>query len=129
MVLQNPTVDTAVFEVARGGILREGLGYDRNDVAVVTNVTGDHLGLGGIDTLGQLANVKGVVVEAVPRSGTAVLNADDPLVVPDGPPLRRPRRPVLDGQGARARRATTASTGTPAAATRRSASRTRPRAS
>ena len=80
MILQNPTVDTAVFEVARGGILREGLGYDRNDVAVVTNVTGDHLGLGGIDTLGQLANVKGVLVEAVPRSGTAVLNADDPLV-------------------------------------------------
>jgi cyanophycin synthetase len=80
MVLQNPTVDTAVFEVARGGILREGLGYDRNDVAVVTNVTGDHLGLGGIDSIGQLANVKGVVVEAVPRSGTAVLNADDPHV-------------------------------------------------
>ena len=80
MVLQNPTVDTAVFEVARGGILREGLGYDRNDVAVVTNVTGDHLGLGGIDTLGQLANVKGVLVESVPRSGSAVLNADDHLV-------------------------------------------------
>ena len=80
MVLQNPTVDTAVFEVARGGILREGLGYDRNDVAVVTNVTGDHLGLGGIDSIGQLANVKGVVVEAVPRSGTAVLNADDAYV-------------------------------------------------
>jgi cyanophycin synthetase len=80
MVLQNPTVDTAVFEVARGGILREGLGYDRNDVAVVTNVTGDHLGLGGIDSIGQLANVKGVVVEAVPRSGTAVLNADDTYV-------------------------------------------------
>ncbi len=76
-VLQNPTVDTAVFEVARGGILREGLGYDRNDVAVVTNVAGDHLGLGGITTIGQLANVKGVVVEAVPRSGSAVLNADD----------------------------------------------------
>jgi cyanophycin synthetase len=80
MVLQNPTVDTAVFEVARGGILREGLGYDRNDVAVVTNVAGDHLGLGGIDSLGQLANVKGVIVEAVPRSGSAVLNADDPFV-------------------------------------------------
>jgi cyanophycin synthetase len=77
MVLQNPTVDTAVFEVARGGILREGLGYDRNDIAVVTNVTGDHLGLGGIDSIGQLANVKGVIVEAVPRSGSAVLNADD----------------------------------------------------
>ena len=55
MVLQNPSVDTAVFEVARGGILREGLGYDRNDVAVVTNVTGDHLGLHGIDTISQLA--------------------------------------------------------------------------
>ena len=80
MVLQNPTVDTAVFEVARGGILREGLGYDRNDVAVVTNVTADHLGLGGIDTVGQLAGVKGVVVDAVPRTGTAVLNADDHLV-------------------------------------------------
>ncbi|MFI5262295.1 MAG: cyanophycin synthetase, partial [Candidatus Limnocylindrales bacterium] len=80
MVLQNPSVDTAVFEVARGGILREGLGYDRNDVAVVTNVTEDHLGLAGITTLRQLAAVKGVVVEAVPRSGTAVLNADDPLV-------------------------------------------------
>jgi cyanophycin synthetase len=77
MDLQNPTVETAVFEVARGGILREGLGYDRNDVAVVTNITGDHLGIGGIDTIGQLANVKGVIVEAVPRSGTAVLNADD----------------------------------------------------
>ncbi len=80
MVLQNPMVDTAVFEVARGGILREGLGYDRNDVAVVTNVAADHLGLAGISSLGQLANVKGVVVEAVPRSGTAVLNADDHLV-------------------------------------------------
>ena len=80
MVLQNPSVDTAVFEVARGGILREGLGYDRNDVAVVTNVTGDHLGLHGIDTLAQLAHVKSVLVEAVPRSGSAVLNADEPLV-------------------------------------------------
>jgi len=80
MILQNPTVDTAVFEVARGGILREGLGYDRNDIAVVTNVTGDHLGIGGIDTLRQLAEVKGVLVEAVPRSGTAILNADDPNV-------------------------------------------------
>jgi cyanophycin synthetase len=81
MVLQNPLVDTAVFEVARGGILREGLGYQRNDVAVVLNVASDHLGLGGITSLRQLAAVKQVVVEAVPRSGTAVLNADDPLVV------------------------------------------------
>lgn len=80
MVLQNPRVDFAVFEVARGGILREGLGYDRNDIAVVTNVTGDHLGLKDVHSIKQLAAVKRVVVEAVPRTGFAVLNADDPLV-------------------------------------------------
>jgi len=80
MVLQNPRVDFAVMEVARGGILREGLGYDRNDIAVVTNVAPDHLGMRGIDTLEQLADVKAVVVEAVPRDGFAVLNADDDLV-------------------------------------------------
>ena len=80
MVLQNPRVDLAVFEVARGGILREGLGYERNDVAVVLNVAPDHLGLRGIDTLEQLAAVKRVVVEAVPRDGFGVLNADDELV-------------------------------------------------
>jgi cyanophycin synthetase len=80
MVLQNPRVDFAVMEVARGGILREGLGYDRNDIAVVTNVAPDHLGMRGVDTLEQLAAVKAVVVEAVPRTGFAVLNADDPLV-------------------------------------------------
>jgi cyanophycin synthetase len=80
MVLQNPRIDFAVFETARGGILREGLGYGKNDVAVVLNVTGDHLGLKGIDTLEQLAAVKQVIVEAVPKTGWAVLNADDPLV-------------------------------------------------
>ncbi|HEY7761748.1 MAG TPA: cyanophycin synthetase, partial [Actinomycetota bacterium] len=80
-VLQNPRVDFAVFEVARGGILREGLGYGRNDVAVVLNVTGDHLGLREIDTIEQLAAVKRVIVEAVPRDGYAVLNADDDLVL------------------------------------------------
>jgi cyanophycin synthetase len=80
MVLQNPRVDFAVFEVARGGILREGLGYEHNDVAVVLNVQPDHLGLRGIDTVEQLADVKAVLVEAVPRDGHAVLNADDPLV-------------------------------------------------
>ena len=79
-VLMNPTINVAVLETARGGIVRSGLGYDRNDVAVVTNVTGDHLGLGGIDTVEQLARVKAVIVEAVPRSGAAVLNADDRLV-------------------------------------------------
>jgi cyanophycin synthetase len=80
MVLQNPRIDFAVFETARGGILREGLGYGKNDVAVVLNVTGDHLGLKGIDSLEQLAAVKQVVVEAVPKTGWAVLNADDELV-------------------------------------------------
>jgi cyanophycin synthetase len=80
MVLQNPRVDFAVFEVARGGILREGLGYERNNVAVVLNVAPDHLGMRGIDTLEQLAEVKQVIVEAVPRDGFAVLNADDELV-------------------------------------------------
>jgi cyanophycin synthetase len=81
MVLQNPRVDFAVFEVARGGILREGLGYGRNDVAVVTNVTGDHLGLKDVHSIKQLAAVKRVIVEAVPRNGFAVLNADDELVL------------------------------------------------
>ncbi len=80
MVLQHPRVELAVLETARGGILREGLGYDHNDVAVVLNVSGDHLGLGGITSVKQLADVKQVIVEAVPRSGVAVLNADDPLV-------------------------------------------------
>ncbi|MCB1300472.1 MAG: cyanophycin synthetase, partial [Tetrasphaera sp.] len=80
MVLQNPRVEVAVMEVARGGILREGLGYDRNDIAVVTNIAPDHLGMKGIDTLEQLADVKAVIVEAVPRDGFAILNADDPHV-------------------------------------------------
>ena len=79
-VLQNPRVDFAVLEVARGGILREGLGYDRNDIAVVTNIQADHLGRHGMNSLADLANVKAVVVEAVPRNGFAVLNADDPHV-------------------------------------------------
>ena len=81
LLLRTPTIEAAVLEVARGGILRDGLGYDYNDVAVVTNVTGDHLGLDGITTLKQLADVKAVIVDAVPRTGTAVLNADDPLVL------------------------------------------------
>ncbi|MFO7599165.1 MAG: cyanophycin synthetase [Candidatus Desulfacyla sp.] len=80
-VLTHPQVEAAVFETARGGILREGLGFDRCDVGVVTNIgQGDHLGLRGIDTLDQLARVKRTVIEAVAREGTGVLNADDPLV-------------------------------------------------
>ncbi len=102
MVLQNPRVDFAVFEVARGGILREGLGYERNDVAVVLNVQPDHLGLRGIDTVEQLADVKAVIVEAVPRTGAAVLNADDPLVRRDAAQVQWRGHLVLDG-GARQR--------------------------
>jgi cyanophycin synthetase len=77
MVLQNPTVEHAVLETARGGILRAGLGFDRCDVAVVTNVTADHLGLAGIDSLRDLARVKAVVPAATFRDGYVVLNADD----------------------------------------------------
>jgi cyanophycin synthetase len=80
-VLLNPAVEAAVLETARGGILREGLGFDRCDVAVVTNIgEGDHLGLRGIETTEQLARVKRVLVEAVAPGGAAVLNAADPLV-------------------------------------------------
>lgn len=79
-VLANPVVEAAVLETARGGILREGLGFDLCNVAVVTNIAdGDHLGMNGIDTVEQLARVKRVCVEAVAPSGYAVLNADDPL--------------------------------------------------
>lgn len=75
IVLRDPDVDMAVLETARGGILRAGLGYKRCDVGAVLNVSADHLGLGGIDTLEQLARVKRVVVEVA--DDTAVLNADD----------------------------------------------------
>jgi cyanophycin synthetase len=80
-LLLNPAVTIAVVETARGGILREGLGFDRCHVAVVTNIgQGDHLDLRGISTLEDLARVKRTVVEAVEPDGTAVLNAADPLV-------------------------------------------------
>jgi cyanophycin synthetase len=79
-VLQNPKVEAAVLETARGGILREGLGFDCCNVGVVTNIAdGDHLGIGGIDTPEQLAAVKRTIVEAVAAHGYAVLNAADPL--------------------------------------------------
>lgn len=80
-VLQHSAVETAVLETARGGILREGLGFDRCDVAVITNIgEGDHLGASDIDTPEQLALVKSTLVAAVAPGGTAVLNANDPLV-------------------------------------------------
>ncbi|HET7464714.1 MAG TPA: cyanophycin synthetase, partial [Longimicrobium sp.] len=80
IILSNPTVDVAVLETARGGILRAGLGWDECDVGVVLNVTADHLGLRGINTVEQLAEVKSVIPAVVKREGHAVLNADDRLV-------------------------------------------------
>jgi cyanophycin synthetase len=76
-ILKDPTVEFAVLETARGGILRAGLGFSRCDVAVVTNVQADHMGLSDINTLEEMAKVKGVVVESVKRDGYAVLNADN----------------------------------------------------
>ncbi|MCF7734639.1 MAG: cyanophycin synthetase [Akkermansiaceae bacterium] len=81
-VLAYPGTDAAVLEIARGGVLREGLPFDRCDVAVVTNIgAGDHLGIAEIHTPEELAAVKQTVVAAVSPTGTAVLNATDPLVV------------------------------------------------
>ena len=104
-------VQFAVTETARGGILLKGIGITRNDVSVVTNVTADHLGMQGIDTVDQLAEVKGVVPRITKKTGWAVLNADDPRVFamrlttparpwvfsrdPDSPALRE----VLAGHG------------------------------
>jgi len=79
-VLSEPGIDLAVLETARGGILLRGIGYARNDVSVVTNVSADHLGLQGIDTVEELAEVKGAVTRITRRGGWAVLNAEDPLV-------------------------------------------------
>ena len=110
-VLAHKEVQFAVTETARGGILLKGIGLTRNDVSVVTNVTADHLGLQGIDTVDQLAEVKGVVPKITRTSGWAVLNADDPRVFamrttikarpwvfsrdPDSPALRE----ILSGGG------------------------------
>jgi len=79
-VLKDPTVNFAVLESARGGLLRAGLGFKRCDVAIVTNVAPDHLGLKGIHTIEQLAKAKGVVPETILPDGYAILNADDELV-------------------------------------------------
>ncbi len=77
MVLRDPSVDVAVLETARGGMLKRGMGYRRCNVGAVLNVQADHLGLRGVDTLEQLAQVKRIVIETA--QDTAVLNADDPL--------------------------------------------------
>ena len=78
MVLKDPTVDYAVLETARGGILRSGLGYERCDVGAVLNISDDHLGMGGVNSLEDLAHVKALVVDVVLPGGWGVLNAEDP---------------------------------------------------
>jgi cyanophycin synthetase len=96
MVLGNRAVEAAVLETARGGIVRRGLGYDRADVAVITNVTDDHLGVDDIDTVDDLVRIKALVAEEIRAGGHLVLNADDPRVAAfaDRPALL-PRKPVV----------------------------------
>ncbi|CAN5617744.1 cyanophycin synthetase [soil metagenome] len=79
-VLKDPTVDFAVLECARGGLLKSGLAFQNCNVSIVTNVTNDHIGLGGIDTLEQMARVKAVIPETTFKNGFAILNAEDDLV-------------------------------------------------
>lgn len=79
-VLMDPTIDYAVLECARGGLLKAGLGFDKCDIAIVTNVTADHIGLKDIDSVEEMAKVKSVVPETVRKGGYAILNADDDLV-------------------------------------------------
>jgi len=79
-VLKDPTIDFAVLETARGGLLRAGLGFKKCDIAIVTNIAPDHLGMRGINTVEQMARLKGVVPETVVSDGYAILNADDDLV-------------------------------------------------
>jgi UDP-N-acetylmuramyl tripeptide synthase len=81
VALRNPDVETAILETARGGILRRGLAVNRADVAVITNVAADHLGEFGVESLSDLAETKLLVAKALDRTGTLVLNADDPLLV------------------------------------------------
>ncbi|MHB1652480.1 MAG: cyanophycin synthetase [Desulfitobacteriaceae bacterium] len=82
VILRHPDVQVAVLETARGGILRAGLAYDYADVAVITNVSADHLGQDGVETIEDLVHVKSLVAEVVKPHSYVVLNADDPYVVP-----------------------------------------------
>lgn len=87
-ILKDPTVEFAVLETARGGILRSGMGFSRCDIAVITNIQEDHLGLSDIHSLKDLARVKSTVAESVKKDGWAVLNADDPECVEIGSKLK-----------------------------------------
>jgi cyanophycin synthetase len=97
MVLGDPGVQAAVLETARGGLLRRGLGYDWTDVGVLTNITADHLGQDGLESVEDLAHVKALVAERVRDGGTLVLNADDPWVrsLVDRPRVRADRKRIV----------------------------------
>jgi cyanophycin synthetase len=97
MVLGDPGVQAAVLETARGGTLRRGLGYDWTDVGVLTNITADHLGQDGLDSIEDIAHVKALVAERVRDGGTLVLNADDPWVrsLVDRPRVRADRKRIV----------------------------------
>jgi cyanophycin synthetase len=86
-ILKDPTVEFAVLETARGGILRAGLGFSRCDIGIITNIQEDHLGLSDIHTLEDLARVKATVVKSVRKSGWAILNAEDEYCVKIGEEL------------------------------------------
>jgi cyanophycin synthetase len=96
MVLDDTSVEAAVLETARGGIIRQGLGYDKADVAVITNISADHLGVDGVDDLDELVHVKALVAEEIVVGGTVVLNADDPVTaaLADRPAVRK-HAPVI----------------------------------
>ena len=87
-ILKDPTVEFAVLETARGGILRSGMGFSRCDIGIITNIQEDHLGLNDIHDLKDLARVKSTVVESVKKDGWAVLNGDDPQCVEVGNKLK-----------------------------------------
>ena len=91
MVLDDSSVEAAVLETARGGIIRRGLGYDKADVAVITNIADDHLGMDGVDDLDGLISVKALIAEEIRDGGTVVLNADEAAVaaIADRPRVRR----------------------------------------
>ena len=96
MVLGDPAVEAAVLETARGGIVRRGLGYDRADVAVITNISSDHIGTDGVDTIEDLVGVKSLVAEQLRTGGHLVLNADDQHCVSIGRRAAvRDRNPVI----------------------------------
>ena len=86
-VLRDPTVEFAVLETARGGILRSGLGFSRCDIGIITNIQEDHLGLDDIHTLDDLARVKATVVKSIKKDGWAILNADDEQCIKIGEEL------------------------------------------